>query len=416
MTAGRRIESVDLARGIASLIMIQGHAYQGWVAPEHFESNGYLATRLLGTLPLPSFLVLSGAAIGLRLRAARERGEPVAEVRRSLVARGLSVVLWGYLLSLACALIDGGMTANIVLRADVLHAIGLSIAVAALWCLAPTGSGLLSSIRRAAGSLPVIPRRQGVAQPPTGSPLTSRNLVQRALLLAVAAAVMCPVITGLTQNVRGPSAYWIALWSHVDGITRMPVIPLVAWTAVGIMGVHFAIPTRGRDAQSWRLFVLGLMGLAAATMGSFGTGTMLAALGGELSRAHMAVIPNVLDGAGRGLFVLGMGAWQAMKLPHGVRLHLSRIGQASLVTYIFHIPFCYGALAGPLANRLDMPTATFFVALLMLASYGAVIALGAKRRLLYDLVSPKLLDGPAMLAAVKTLYAGVGSRARGRMP
>ena len=72
---GRRIESIDLARGIASLIMIQGHAYEGWVAPEHMASAGYLFTRLLGTLPLPSFLVLSGAAVALRIRAARERGE-----------------------------------------------------------------------------------------------------------------------------------------------------------------------------------------------------------------------------------------------------------------------------------------------------------------------------------------------------
>ena len=75
MSESRRIEGIDVARGVASLIMIQGHAYDGWVAPVHKESAAYLFTRLLGSLPLPAFLVLAGAAVVLRVDAARRKGE-----------------------------------------------------------------------------------------------------------------------------------------------------------------------------------------------------------------------------------------------------------------------------------------------------------------------------------------------------
>jgi uncharacterized membrane protein len=33
-TAGARVQGIDVARGLASAIMIQGHAYDGWVRAE----------------------------------------------------------------------------------------------------------------------------------------------------------------------------------------------------------------------------------------------------------------------------------------------------------------------------------------------------------------------------------------------
>ena len=77
-----RIEAIDLARGLASLLMIQGHAYHGWVAPEHHASMGYRLTRVLGTLPLPAFLLLSGAGLAWRVHVAARRGERAEAVRR----------------------------------------------------------------------------------------------------------------------------------------------------------------------------------------------------------------------------------------------------------------------------------------------------------------------------------------------
>ena len=120
-----------------------------------------------------------------------------------------------------------------------------------------------------------------------------------------------------------------------------------------------------------------------AALGHWTTFALLERLGGSLSRAHLAVIPNVIDGAGRGLFVLGAAAYIGIKLPRRVQLHLMRLGRATLIAYIFHIPFCYGRLAGPLKGNLDMPTATGCVVVLMALSYSAVLILkkvGTKRK------------------------------------
>jgi len=353
MSSNNRIESVDLARGIASLIMIQGHAYDGWVAIEYKSSQSYLFTRLLGTLPLPAFLVLSGAAIALRLRSAHGRGELTEEVRNGLVKRGLTVLGWGYLTNFVYAWMDGGRGFDILLRADVLHAIGLSIAFISLFCLTSFGSQKKSDYKKAL--------------------LEPRCLRRKALWLAFITIAICPFLSQLTQRLEGPVAYAAALLSDVDGITLMPVVPLLAWTAVGMACITFMIPD-GRTVPSNSTFLkLACFGYALAAVGHWTTFAVLESLGGVLSRAHLAVIPNAVDGAGRGLFVLGAAAYVGMKFPRRIQVHLMRLGRASLVAYIFHIPFCYGRLAGPLKGSLNMPTATVFVALLMAMSYAAVL-------------------------------------------
>ena len=127
-----RVEGVDLARGLASAIMIQGHAYDGWVDADGKTTAAYLFTRVLGTLPLPSFLVLAGAAIALRCEAARASGEDAKSVRHGLAKRGLTVMGAGYAVNIVSALIDGFEGPETFFRADVLQLIGLTIALSVL--------------------------------------------------------------------------------------------------------------------------------------------------------------------------------------------------------------------------------------------------------------------------------------------
>ncbi|MEZ4252914.1 MAG: hypothetical protein R3B99_32295 [Polyangiales bacterium] len=83
-----------MARGLASLVMIQGHAYHGWVAPEHHDA-AYAFTRVLGTF------ALAGLPRARRRRddaAPRER-RTTKQTRRScetLMRRGAQLVVIGY--------------------------------------------------------------------------------------------------------------------------------------------------------------------------------------------------------------------------------------------------------------------------------------------------------------------------------
>lgn len=357
MTRAERIEGVDVARGVASLIMIQGHAYDGWVAPEHKTSAAYLFTRLLGTLPLPAFLVLAGAAIVLRVDAARARGESAREVRRSVLRRGLAVLAWAYVVSFAYAAMDGIEGIETLLRADVLHVIGLSIAALAL-----LGIG------------------GGHAPDP-------RRLRAGALLLTIFPALLCPWLSPLGAEVSGPARYALALLIDVPSVTLMPFVPLASWLGAGALVALAMLRARDRApgppsrAGAPDRFFIALAGLSlfVAIVASHATTLTVDALGGTLSRSHPAVWPNAIDLAARGALVLSLGALVSTRLPTVVRRALLRLGRGSLVAYVVHIPFCYGRAGMLLRDRLDMVSATACVLALMAVSFLAVVARDAWR-------------------------------------
>ncbi|MFW5924663.1 MAG: heparan-alpha-glucosaminide N-acetyltransferase domain-containing protein [Myxococcota bacterium] len=349
-----RVEGVDVARGIASLVMIQGHAYHGWVAPEHHATTSYQLTRLLGTLPLPAFLVLAGAAIAHRVEAAARRDEDAAVVRRAVIRRGLVVVLWGYLTNGLFALIDGGRTLDTLLRADVLHVIGLSIVLLA-WL------GI---------------RGEGTAAP------SLRRLGWTALGLGATVTAASPWLNALTPAASGYARFVVALVADVPGVTRMPVVPLTAWMCAGAgVGLLLIARRKARPADAfaaragapgWTLAGIAAAALAGALVTAGLTDAAVAASGEPLSRAHPAVGLNVLDLAARGALVLAVGAVLTPWLPHRARHLLVRLGRGSLLAYVVHIPFCYGRLGGALRGNLDMASATVWVIMLMVMSYVVV--------------------------------------------
>ncbi|MEM9188596.1 MAG: heparan-alpha-glucosaminide N-acetyltransferase domain-containing protein [Myxococcota bacterium] len=343
-----RVGGIDAARGFAGLIMIQGHAYDGWASPEAKTTVGYAVTRLFGTLPLPAFLLLAGAAVAWRVHVAVDRGENIDKVRRRVVARGLQIVVYGYVVNLVYALLDGYDSIETLLRADVLHVIGLSIAIVA-------ALGIRGSQPR-------------------------RRLALTAAILGVAVTLACPWLTSFSTSVEwGSAGMAVGPFLDVPGVTLMPFVPLSAWFAIGVGAGFFLAKARARSGdRSERgiprralLQVLGV-GLGLSFAGAFAT-DLWVQHGADFSRSHPVIWMNVLDLGGRGLVVLGGGALAFDLLTPRLKAILLILGRGSLVAYVFHIPFCYGAFAQPLADRLSMLDATAFVILLMVVSTLAVI-------------------------------------------
>ncbi len=88
-----------------------------------------------------------------------------------------------------------------------------------------------------------------------------------------------------------------------------------------------------------------------------------------MSRAHPAVWANVVDLGARGVLVLALSAAISQRLPAVVKRALIRLGQGSLIAYVFHIPFCYGRLGSALRGRLDMVEASAWLAVLIALSW-----------------------------------------------
>lgn len=356
MKAGR-VEGVDVARGIATVVMIEAHAYAGWVAPAHRSGPAYGLTRLLATLPLPAFLVLAGVAVAHRVDTSVRRAEPAARVRTAIVKRGLSVVAWGYATSVLYAALDGAPDLATLLRADVLQVIGLSIALVAWLGIRPSRSG--------------------------GSAASTARIGWTALGVGLTVTVVCPWASRIAANVTGPARYLVGLVADVPGVTRMPVVPLAAWLCVGV-GAGLALIRWRHGAPDDRfaaqagaparaLWVMGAAALVVSVAGYAATRAVLGSHPGALTREQPAIWLNVVDLAGRGVLVLAAGALVTPRLPRRVRAVLLRLGQASLFVYVFHIPFCYGRLGGPLRGHLGMAAATVGLAALTALSYAAVM-------------------------------------------
>jgi hypothetical protein len=274
-----------------------------------------------------------------------------------VIFRGLQIVAWGYATSAVYALMDGYDGLDTFLRADVLHVIGLSIAFLA-W-------------------VGIRPKRGEAA----GAPPDALWLSRSALAVGVAVSVLCPWVSRVSPETTGPSRYVVGLVADVPGVTLMPFVPLAAWFCVGALAADFMLRARAKamdtskaGAPSRALWAMTALGLGAWVVGSSGTDAVVGLLGGELSRRHPAVILNVVDLAGRGLVVLSLGALAANGVSGRVEKALLVIGRGSLVAYVFHIPFCYGALGRPIVGRLDMVEATAAMVVLVVVSWGVVWA------------------------------------------
>jgi len=335
-----RLAGVDVARALALLSMLDAHAFDGWVAVSARASMGFGLTRALATLALPAFLLLAGVSLALRAAAHAASGRPVRELRTALSRRGLGLFAGGYAFSLACAVLDGGLRADTLLRADVLHAIGLSLALIAWLGLSP-------------------------AEPDAG--VDTRTLARRSAWLAVVLVSSCPWLSRLGASTTGVLRYALASLIDVPGVTRMALVPLGCFVAMGVpLGSWLA--AKAGHARPSELSVRALLPLGAlASVLGWTAQSLLAKVGIVAAHTNLAIVSNIVDLFGRALLVLALGLWLAPRLPARLHAVAVALGRRSLLIYVLHLPLCYGRLARPIAHRLSMAPATFAFALLVIA-------------------------------------------------
>lgn len=334
---GGRDWGIDVARGFAVLLMIQTHAYDAWVRVLDRGSWAYRITRELGAIPAPIFVMLAGVGVALGEHAMRGKGALSEGVRRRFVKRGLEVLFYAYVVSAVYALMDGAHGVAEFLRADILHAIALSIVVL---------------------SIAVVGRRR------------------RNLLCAIAIVITILASIALTRTVRStatsaPVAAVAALFFDVPPYSRFPLFPTVAFAFLGY-AVGAVLATHKLSAS--RTAVIGALAVVVAILANLATKAWVDAVDdGPLSRMHPALVANYIDGSARAIAVIAIAMLVAARMPAALRRACVRLGQGSLFAYAFHIPFCYGRVGRPLLHSMDMRVATLAVLGLMLLTYLAVL-------------------------------------------
>ena len=127
-----RLEYLDWFRGLAALVMLNGHVWHSYLKPEEKTSGIYLLTQFIGGMPPAVFLFLTGVTLAFLMDSTERKGMPprtrvVEALKRSrylfFLAFALRLQLWVFGLP---APWEG------LFKVDVLNCMGFSIAVLAI--------------------------------------------------------------------------------------------------------------------------------------------------------------------------------------------------------------------------------------------------------------------------------------------
>ncbi len=83
-------------RGLAVLVMLQGHAFDSWLAPHYRGGELFWLSQFLGGFPAPIFLFLVGASLALVLDRMRHKGASTVDMVRRVCKRGLWILMLAY--------------------------------------------------------------------------------------------------------------------------------------------------------------------------------------------------------------------------------------------------------------------------------------------------------------------------------
>src|SRR5438477_5624537 len=83
-------------RGLAALIMLQGHALDAWVRPADRSGEWFWFSQFLGGLPAPIFLFLVGTSLALLLDRMRSKGASHWQLAMRVARRSAWILLLAY--------------------------------------------------------------------------------------------------------------------------------------------------------------------------------------------------------------------------------------------------------------------------------------------------------------------------------
>jgi uncharacterized membrane protein len=426
--AASRLDFIDALRGLAVLLMILWHTVDAWLVDAARTAGGhdtptFAVLRYLGGGAAPLFTLLAGASLALKAASDARRGVSARASVATSVARGLELVVLGYLLRLQFFAIDAGgvrepralvplLGGLLLLLAAVraaarraaspasprapsaARAAWLALGGAALYAL-----GLLALAALRPERLPSV-LRVDVLQA-IGASLVALALVEPLLRRWPAAAVPLALAVAAVSDALGaalpgplpaPLAAYVARWPAAPGERPLAMFPLSPWLAFPLVGyaVGRAWDASARRGTALRDVALigGSLGLALAVAANE---TVVWRVAPALLRAEPWLLPalRVLARTGMALAFASACAVFVRFAPPRLEAPLRRFGRASLFVYWVHLELTFGVVATPLKRRLDLP-----------AWLGAFLALTA---LMYALVLLK--DGPAARAAARAREA-----------
>jgi uncharacterized membrane protein len=328
LARSKRIEVVDWLRGLAVVLMIIAHGMDAWLLPT--AKSGFLYANFIKVgsgIPARLFLLLVGVSAAIQFDAGLAKGVEGRTMRSRLGMRGLQVLVLAYVFRLQEWMLSdfyGGW--DVLLRIDILNAIGASMLVVAL-----------------------------IAAPRRG---------RRQIVPAVVAAAIFLGFGPLVGPAHFPEWLPRPLTSYIGGQRPMSWFPLFPWAAWALAGValgHLWVSANRDEGRLRRCFTWSIwVGLAlTSTVG------LVRYLDPTIIRYPSEMVQHM----GPGIFFHRLGliatlsgigyAW--CRFLNGRFSALRQLGRTSLLVYWVHIELCYGSLVFALRGRFHLPVAALLV-------------------------------------------------------
>jgi len=322
-----RLHYLDWARGLAALVMLQGHAFHAWLRPEFYNTPLYQASQTIGGLPAVLFLFLTGISLVILLhRAERKQLNPW----RVVLGRS------GYVLAAAFLFRFQQWTSWYpdaplydLLKVDILNIIAVSLAVAGATTL-------------------LLPRRHRIAGAACG---------------AVGVALLTPVLWTLPAGLASE-----ALLRYVRGgaeTFEFPAFPWISYTFTGVL-VGLLIVGQRDEAQVKRV----MRWLVLVALGLIVAARFFDSLPYTYYQPYdyWLTSPNlVANRTALALLILAASyGWTKLANPAAFSW-IRQLGTTSLLVYWVHIELTYGRTLSFLQGRLDLRQTTLYAVALIVA-------------------------------------------------
>lgn len=392
-----RLDFVDTYRGIAVVLMILWHTTDNWLAEPWRSGSVWELLRLLGGMAAPSFLFLAGASVALKAIADERRAVPAGESIRGMVARGLEIVVLGYMLRFQMWIVDGlGFRASGSWRVIVPFVVAY---VLLLVGLRPLGKHPVRALAWLAPGVAAF--ALGVYQATIVVPHTWVSLLRVDVLQAIGASLVIGAAVGAPLGALGkrpwlalaigigialctdfvasampgplplPLAGYLAKITPPPGARPPSLFPLLPWTgyafcgaAVGGIWARASRAHRVTEAVVWLAVVGALVAIATKEMAPWNDELLVAAQ--WLLPAFRMLYRVGLD------LVIGAVALGIVALAGSGRSFtpLRWLGQTSLLVYWVHLEPSFGIVATPLKRALGLAQWGLGFAALTLAMVG----------------------------------------------
>jgi uncharacterized membrane protein len=390
----RRLAYIDWMRGLACVLMFQSHCYSSWLTPEARKSSLYEWSQLLGTLPAPLFIFLSGISLALVTEKLHEKGATRSAIAKKTILRGAEIFALGIVFRIQEFVLGYPISPwTDLFRVDVLNILGISMILMAVLCW-------MTSFEVGAASSP----NEGVTR--TQQLARWRNWTTLGALIA---AAFVALLTPPVWTTHRPAWLPWPLESYFDGVHvfgrpqawLFPIFPWVAFAFSGLAVGFFLLSDFAKRKETSAFVAMG------------GTGTLACALSvlSDAGPIHL-YDPAIYDywHTSPSFFLMRCGvllmilflvyAWCRWGFAQKGFSPIIQLGKTSLLVYWVHIEFVYGRLSILPKGRCSIAAATAGLLIIFVAMLALSIARTRWKKRTARVLRP---DPPAVAATAESV-------------